>query len=640
LEPARTGLDVAPVAASSEPREKEDLVRTVFPRCHQARRHPRGGELSTVVAVALGVCVSLAGTSANADPFDYTIGQFNMAGGNDGETGGLSGTEAPDALLASIRDRQPVFITIQEGCRDWSEYMDAQLPDYEVRFEPVFGGNGSIASCKHSPKSDFGNAIIYRSDLDIDGSVFFHLGSPPGKEQREMLCVTSTTRKLAICSIHTTSDDVQARRDEAAVARGFLATEFPGYTRFVGGDLNDDPMSGVTDNFYDTGYGHGAHGEFKEVDSPCGNSIAESEILSFNPPIVVQCRDGESTHGNIFVRQKLDYLFVPPSVFVRAADATSAVHSDHDPLWAWVTVDLPPPPGPSPDPAPGPDPIDSTPPASIATPATPANARGWNNTDVTIQFGAVDTGEIASGVMEVRVTLSGAQMGTSVLAGGTGTVTITAEGTTTVSYFAIDNADNAESIKTLTVRLDKTPPAIAGMPGAGCSLWPPNHKLVEVATASASDGVSGVDTFDVTGGSNEPEGNKGPDIVITGSGLESRVVQLRAERLGNGDGRVYSLTATASDQAGNAATAAATCTVPHDQGGSSAAALAEQGGSSNAPGASATAGSAEVTGCAVGGLDSTGLIVSVALTALLRRRRARPASAGAGSSAPRHREAS
>jgi hypothetical protein len=203
-------------------------------------------------------------------------------------------------------------------------------------------------------------------------------------------------------------------------------------------------------------------------------------------------------------------------------------------------------------------------------------------------------------------------------------VTITAEGTTTVSYFAVDNAGNAESTKTLTVRLDKTPPAIAGMPGASCSLWPPNHKLVEVATVSATDGLSGADAFDVAGTSNEPEGNKGADIVITGGGLEARVVQLRAERLGNGNGRVYSLTATASDQAGNTAMVTATCIVPHDQGGSAAAAVAEQvSSSSDAPGASATMSSSEATGgCAVGGgLNSGGLILPIALAALLRRRR-------------------
>ena len=36
--------------------------------------------------------------------------------------------------------------------------------------------------------------------------------------------------------------------------------------------------------------------------------------------------------------------------------------------------------------------------------------------------------------------------------------------------------------------------------------------------------------------------------------------------LGNGPGRVYTLSATATDLAGNATTAVATCTVPHDQG--------------------------------------------------------------------------
>jgi hypothetical protein len=44
------------------------------------------------------------------------------------------------------------------------------------------------------------------------------------------------------------------------------------------------------------------------------------------------------------------------------------------------------------------------------------------------------------------------------------------------------------------------------------------------------------------------------------------VVELRSERLGNGQGRVYTLTATATDLAGNVATATATCKVAHDQG--------------------------------------------------------------------------
>ena len=50
------------------------------------------------------------------------------------------------------------------------------------------------------------------------------------------------------------------------------------------------------------------------------------------------------------------------------------------------------------------------------------------------------------------------------------------------------------------------------------------------------------------------------------AGGEAPVVQLRAERLGTLGDRIYTLTATAKDLAGNTATAKATCTVPHDQG--------------------------------------------------------------------------
>ena len=44
------------------------------------------------------------------------------------------------------------------------------------------------------------------------------------------------------------------------------------------------------------------------------------------------------------------------------------------------------------------------------------------------------------------------------------------------------------------------------------------------------------------------------------------VVELRAEHLGKARDRIYTLTATAADLAGNTVTATATCTVPHDQG--------------------------------------------------------------------------
>ena len=273
--------------------------------------------------------------SAGAAPVEYAIGTFNMAGGND-EHGG-KGDEAPDALVRSVRDRSPAFVTVQEGCEDWSDRLRRQLPDYTVRFDEVLarapepGRPPQVAQCRHPSK--FGNAILYRNDFGIDGDPVGHgLGSPATFEQREMLCVPSHARKIVVCSAHLTngddSDRLEARRAEARVAAGILATTYAGYTTFLAGDLNDDPLSAATDDFYHPYYRRGAHGGFKEVDSPCGNDMREFG------PFGLYCRSGEPTHGI----DKIDYLFVTPTVYVRWADATFALHSDHDPLWAGVSL--------------------------------------------------------------------------------------------------------------------------------------------------------------------------------------------------------------------------------------------------------------------------------------------------------------
>ena len=113
---------------------------------------------------------------------------------------------------------------------------------------------------------------------------------------------------------------------------------------------------------------------------------------------------------------------------------------------------------------------------------------------------------------------------------------------------------------------DSTPPVISGLPLPGaCVIWPPNHKLVQVAVVTATDSESGVASFSVTGTSNEPDdglgdGDTANDIVINGG-----IVQVRAERSGLGNDRIYTLTATATDFAGNTTTKTTTCTVPHDK---------------------------------------------------------------------------
>ena len=204
--------------------------------------------------------------------------------------------------------------------------------------------------------------------------------------------------------------------------------------------------------------------------------------------------------------------------------------------------------------------MDSVPPTTSANASPGPNGNGWNNTNVTVNLNATDNPG-GSGVKQIQFALGGAQnTGWQTVVGNAASVTISAEGTTILSYFATDNAGNQETTKTLTIRIDKTPPIISGLPAPGCTIWPPNHKLVQVATVTATDALSGLaaGSFKVTGTSNDPANGQ---IVITG-GPSQFSVQLGADK-----DLIYTVTATASDLAGNTITKhQATCTVPHDQG--------------------------------------------------------------------------
>jgi hypothetical protein len=81
-----------------------------------------------------------------------------------------------------------------------------------------------------------------------------------------------------------------------------------------------------------------------------------------------------------------------------------------------------------------------------------------------------------------------------------------------------------------------------------------------VATVTASDAVSGVGSFNLTATSSQPDSGTGGgdlpgDIVLNGGS-----VQLRAETAAGSKSRIYTITATAVDNAGNSTTATATCT--------------------------------------------------------------------------------
>jgi hypothetical protein len=213
------------------------------------------------------------------------------------------------------------------------------------------------------------------------------------------------------------------------------------------------------------------------------------------------------------------------------------------------------------------DTLDVTAPNTVAVPSVQPNANGWNNTNITISLNAID--ELGgSGVKEIHWTLTGAQTGATVVPSNTVALTIGNEGTTTLTYFAVDQAGNIESNKSLIVKLDKTPPTISGFPQSPCSIWPPNKKFVQVADVIASDALSGLalGSFKVGASSSEPQLPNTPDILVNNDGGSGFSIQLRADRLGSGPGRTYVLTAIVTDLADNMTTLKAMCVVPHDQG--------------------------------------------------------------------------
>jgi len=213
-------------------------------------------------------------------------------------------------------------------------------------------------------------------------------------------------------------------------------------------------------------------------------------------------------------------------------------------------------------------PVDTIPPTTVASLNPLPNTNGWNRSDVTVTLTATDEPG-GSGVKQISFAGNGAQIvPQQTIPGNTASVVISSEGITTLTYSATDNAGNVEKQKMVVVRLDKTAPVILGLPKSNCTLWPPNHKFVQVADVTASDALSGLlpNTFVLTGTSSEPADPTNPDITIASDASGGFTVQLRAERLGSGIGRTYTLTAAATDLAGNTTSNTATCMVPHDQG--------------------------------------------------------------------------
>ncbi len=138
-------------------------------------------------------------------------------------------------------------------------------------------------------------------------------------------------------------------------------------------------------------------------------------------------------------------------------------------------------------------------------------------------------------------------------------------GTTPVSCNAVDTSGNRGGCTTSVTVIDTVPPALT-IEVTPKVLWSPDHKLVPIRIdAKPTDLCDPAPAVTCRVTSSEPalmigSGQTPRDIVWSGGQLF-----LRAERSGTGEGRVYTITCTATDASGNRTEASATVMVPHDQ---------------------------------------------------------------------------
>jgi len=205
--------------------------------------------------------------------------------------------------------------------------------------------------------------------------------------------------------------------------------------------------------------------------------------------------------------------------------------------------------------------LDTTPPTVDAGEDITVEQESYNGTEVTLSGNATDLADIE---LDYVWTENGMILGNEANLVYTFNL-----GTHELTLSATDDSGNTGNDTVVVAVVDTTPPEITIVVTPD-DLWPPNHKYVEVTTVVTAQDLcdpSPTTTF-VSITSNEPDNAKGigdgntvDDIVI----VDDFTFKLRAERAGNGSGRIYTITYQATDASGNTAQAYATVTVKHNR---------------------------------------------------------------------------
>jgi len=179
--------------------------------------------------------------------------------------------------------------------------------------------------------------------------------------------------------------------------------------------------------------------------------------------------------------------------------------------------------------------------------------RTYGDAPLTVSAGGGGSGNPVTFAASGSCSASGVN-GSTITLIGIGVCTVTASQAGSANYLAAPDV-----VRTFQV-FDRTAPSIASVTPSVTSLWPPDKGMVPVSfSVSVTDDVDPAPSCQVIGVTSN-EGSSG-DWQITGA----TSVQLRADRLGSGHGRIYVINVRCTDASGNASTATAAVIVPHDQ---------------------------------------------------------------------------
>ena len=194
--------------------------------------------------------------------------------------------------------------------------------------------------------------------------------------------------------------------------------------------------------------------------------------------------------------------------------------------------------------------IDANAPVTQASVSGTAGANDWYRSAVQVSLSAVDNG---SGVQNSFYRIDGGVVQTYA-----GTFSLSAVGQHTVEYWSVDNVNNTEVPHSLVLKIDTSAPFVTATANPSTASKSPrpvtvtiSGKATDVLSGVSSASYSVIDEYGVT----QPSGS----ATLQANGTYSFTLILPATKNGpDKDGHLYTIVVTASDQAGNSASATTT----------------------------------------------------------------------------------